>query len=245
MSTACAPTDRLMQTLTVEVPGAPEAIIQLQLFNVIDEFLRRTNTWRYAVDITVEPGVYEYPLALPADAQLVRMLGVTRNGTPVPTTPAAGGGGTASVSQLGVLVPEQTFSDGDASFAPAESDLLAGVFTYAVYRPEYITITGPRDAEASKYPFSSVMALTIAKSCLECDCGDWGLEEWMYDMFFDAWLDGTAGRLMGMMSKPWTNTTISAYHHKRFRNAMAFHMQAARRGYVFERQTWRYPRGWV
>jgi hypothetical protein len=26
---------------------------------------------------------------------------------------------------------------------------------------------------------------------------------------------------------------------------MAFHMQAARRGYVFERQTWRFPGDWT
>lgn len=243
--TSCAPTDRLMQTLAVEAPGAPNAIIQLQLFNVMDEFFRRTNAWRYVADITVQPDTYEYDLALPVDAALVRVLGVTRNGTPIPTTPVAGGGGTASVSQLGVLVPEQTFSDGDSSFAPAESDLVSGVFTYAVYRPEYITITGPRDAEAQRYPFSAVMSLTIAKSCLECDCGDWGLPEWTYDMFFQDLLDGTLGRLMGMASKPWSNTTLGAYHAKRFRNAMAFRMQEARRGFVFERQTWRFPGDWT
>jgi hypothetical protein len=242
---ACAPTDRIMQTITVEAPGAPEAIIQLQLFNVMDEFFKRTNAWRYATDITVEPDTYEYGLALPADTALVRVLGVTRNGVPVPATPAAGGGGTAQISQLGVLVPEQTFSDGDASFAPVESDLVSGIFTYAIYRPEYITITGPKDEEAQKYPFSAVMALTINKSCLECDCADWGLPDWMYDMFFQDFVDGTLARLMAMINKPWSNTTIGAYHSKRFRNAMAYRSQEARRGFTFNRQTWRFPGDWA
>jgi hypothetical protein len=232
-----------MQTLTVELPGAPEAIIQLQLFNVIDEFLRRTNAWRYELEIAIEADTHDYGLAMPVDSQLVRMLGVSRNGTPVPATPSVGG--TAVMNSLGVLMPEQTFSDGDASFAPIASDLMNGVFSYAVYRPEYITFTGPTDAEAQQFPLQAVLALTINKSCIECDCADWGLDEWMYDMFFDAWLDGTLGRMMGMISKPWSNTTIGAYHAKRFRNAMAFRMQEARRGYMYNQLTWYFPRGWV
>lgn len=244
---SCALTDRLMQTLAVEAPGAPDAVIQLQLFNVMDEFFKRTNAWRYANEITIKPDTHEYDIALPVDAALVRVLGVSRNGTPIPPAPVSGGGGSAVVSQLGVLVPEQSFSDGDASFAPVELGPPAGAssFTYAIYRPDFITLTGPTDEEAQKYPFDTILALTIARGCLECDCADWNLPEWMYDMFFQDFLDGTLGRLMGMLSKPWSNTTLGAYHHKRFRNAMAFRSQEARRGFAFNRQTWRFPGDWT
>lgn len=242
---ACAPTDRLMQTLRVEAPGAPDGIIQLQLFNVMDEFFRRTNAWRFANDVELKENVREYPLDLPTDTQFVRMLGAARNGLPVPAAPAVGG--TASISSLGLLVPELTFPDGDSEFAPSETDLASGVFTYAVYRPEYVTFTGPTDEEARKFPISLVMALTLATSCIECDCAEWGLEEWMYDMFFQDWIDGTLGRLMGMASKPWSNTTLGPYHARRFRNAMAFRKQEANRGFAYGVPGWRYPRqgGWV
>ena len=39
---ACGPADRIMQSLLVHVPGAGEPVIQLELFNVVDEYLRRT-----------------------------------------------------------------------------------------------------------------------------------------------------------------------------------------------------------
>ena len=38
----CAPTDRIMQTLRTRVAGAADPMIELELFNTIDEFLRRT-----------------------------------------------------------------------------------------------------------------------------------------------------------------------------------------------------------
>ena len=243
--TACAPTDRLMQTLRVHVPGATDGVIQLELFNVMDEFFRRTNAWRYEQEIDIKENTHEYALSLPADAEFVRMLGAARNGVPVPPVTAVGGG-TASIAALGTLVPDLMFPDGDSEFAPSDSDLAAGIFSYAVYKPQYITITGPTDEEARQFPVTAVMALTIAKGCLECDCGDWGLEEWMYDMFFQDFLDGALGRLMGMVSKPWTNTTMAAYHARRFRNAMAFRKQEANRGFAYAVPGWRYPRqGWV
>lgn len=240
--TSCAPTDRLLQTLKVAAPGAVDPMIQLQLFNVMDEFFRRTSAWRYVNDITLVEGTQEYDLAVPAGAVVVRAMSVGHNGVPVP---AAGTG--VAISSLGVIAPELTFPDGDASFGPDASDLAAGVFTYAIYRPDYITVTTPPDEEQRKFPLNVVLALSIARSCLEEDCGDWALEEWMWDMFFQDWLDGTLGRLFAMPSKPWTNRDLMIYHSKRFRNAMAFRKQEANRGFNYAQPARpMFPRGgWI
>ena len=73
---ACNQADRILQSALVHVPGSTEQIVTLELFNVIDEFLRRSSTWRYETDITLQEGMADYGLALPADATTVRALGV-------------------------------------------------------------------------------------------------------------------------------------------------------------------------
>jgi hypothetical protein len=233
--------DRLLQTITVECPGVTADLIKLQLFNVLDEFFRRTSAWRYYEDIALEQGNTEYPFSIPTDSAIVRVLAVAHNGLPLRAASLQQGGITQS--SLGTLIPELTFPDGDAKFAPTETDKDdTGLFSYTIYRPNYIQTTVAPDEEAVKYPLNVCLALTVSRGCLECDCGDWALEEWMYDMFFDNWLDGALNRLMGMVSKPWTNPTMSSYYGKRFRNAMAFRKQEALRGFTYNTPAWRFPR---
>ena len=240
MSTACGPIDRILQTLKVDVPGATDAVISLHLFNAIDEFLRRTSAWKYEQDIDLLEGIDDYALALPLDSTIVRVMGVMHNSVPVANAQSTA----AVISSLGRLTPEQTFPDGDASFAPVEHDIGTGnLFTYAIYRPDYMTVTGV-DKNAAQHPISLIAALSVSKGCLEKDCGDWQLEQWMYDMYFQDWLDGAKTRLFGMPAKPWTNKELMIYHGKRFRVAMGYRKQEAIRGFTYDTPVWRFPRGW-
>jgi hypothetical protein len=244
-TTTCSPIDRLMQTLKVQVPGVTDPLLQLQVFNVIDEFMRRTSAWRYRTDIQLEAGKDEYFLATPADSEVVRVMGVVHNGLPLTGRAVGGTGGGLVQSSLGELQPELTFPDGDASYLPAVSDLQpTGMFTYAIYRPEYISVAAAPDTEAVKYPLQADLALSIASGCVECDCGDWLLPDWMYPMFFEDWLAGTLGKLYGMPAKPWASPTHATYFMKRFRNKMAFRKQEAMRGYAYGVPGWRFPRSW-
>lgn len=237
---ACGPSDRLMQTIKLEAPGVTDPMLQIQVFNVVDEFCRRTSAWRYREDVDLEVGLSEYQFSLPVDAAIVRVLGVGHNGSPLRATGTQSG---VTQSSLGTLIPELTFGDGDAQFAPAQSDLSGGLFSYAIYRPNYISVTAAPDVEAVKYPLNVALALTIAKGCLECDCGDWGLEDWMWDMFHDEWRCGVLGRLYGMPAKPWANPTQALYFHKRFRNQMAQRKQEATKGFAFGVPGWQFPNG--
>jgi hypothetical protein len=243
MSDTCAPIERLMQTLRVHVPGATDDLLKLEVFNAIDEFFRRTSAWRYESEIQLSTETQEYDLSLPVDSELVRMLGVTLNGVPVPP---AGAQGTIQ-SAFGVITPELTFADGDAQYDPDATDLAGGMFTYAIYNPSYISVTSLPDEEQTKQPLKAVMALTIAKGCLEAECESWQLPDWTYAMFFQEWLDGTLGRLYQMPAKPWSEPTKAVYHHKRFRNGMAFRKQEAPKGFVYGSPGWHFPRmsGWI
>lgn len=238
---ACEPLDRLMNTLRMRVPGSTDAGLQLELFNTIDEFFRRTNAWRWLTDVAMTQGQLTYPIFPPAGTALVRMLYVQQNGRPIaPMTDTSSG---PVVSQRGRFPGDHLFPDGDAAWDPDRTVTEGAILRYAIYFPTYVTLDIPPSADAVQYPLQMALALTLAMSCLEEDCGDWGLEPWMYERFFEDWLDGAQGRMMSQIAKPYTNVVAAGYHLKRFRNAMAFAKQEARRGFTYGTPSWRYPRG--
>lgn len=238
----CAPTDRLMQTLRVHVPGAGDDLLQLELFNVIDEFLRRTSAWKYENEIQLLEEELEYDLQLPGSSAVVRVMSASHNGIPVPNTQSG-----VIQASVGTLLPELTFPDGDAVFAPFQiSNPTPGLFTWAIYKPTYISFTGIPDQEGLQFPFKLVLALSIAKQCLEQECGDWELPEWMFDMYFEDWCQGVYHRMYGMPAKPWTNERLALFHGRNFRNKMNQRKQEAQRGFAYNVQTWHFPRnGWT
>ena len=240
---ACTPTDRILQSIAVRAPGVTNDLVNLELFNIMDEFFKRTSAWRHQDDIQLEQGTIEYNFGVPSGALVVRMIGVSHNGIPVPN---ATQGGSAVQTGSGKLDPALYLPDGDAMYTPDASDLAGDIFSWAVYRPDVITINVP-SSEQVKFPAIVDMALTLGRSCLECeDCSEWNVPEWMWDMYFQDWLDGTLARLYGMPAKPWNNTTMASYHGKRFRNAMGLRKQETPRGFVFGAPgPWRFPGGWT
>lgn len=229
------PADRILQSAKSRVPGVTDPTATLELFNAIDEFLRYTMAWREESPIVLHAGL-EYDLPVPAGASLVRIIKVTHNGIPV----AAAGSSGITQSSIGVLNPDLTFVDGDVEFAPFEADIVGGLFTYAVYRPDFITITSPPTADQMQHPLVVVVALSVSDQCLEIDANDWQLPDWMWDMFFTNWFDGLCSKLFSMPAKPWSNEKLAVYHGKRWRNAMAFRKQEANRGFVYGSPGWRF-----
>lgn len=244
--TACAPTDRLLQSLKVHAPGVTDAVLNLETFNVLDEFFRRTSAWQLEIPIELVENQTEYAFPTPINSEVVRTIAVLHNSLPVAN---AGASGQITQSSLGVVNSELTFPDGDANFLPDLSDVSApsGVFTWAIYRPDYISITTPPDEAQRSYPMVVTLALTVGKGCLEEDCEAWDVPDWMWATYFGDWYDGVLGRLYAMPAKPWANPTQAIYHGKRFRNSMAYRKQEVPRGFTWGMPgAWRYPKGgWV
>lgn len=238
---ACNEMDRLMNTLRMRVPGSTDAGLTLELFNTIDEHLRRTNAWRYVEEVALAQGQMQYPIYPPSGTALVRMLWVSQNGRPIAAAGDASSG--PVVSQRGRFPGDTLFPDGDAAFDPDRVVSEGAVMRYAIYFPTYVTIDIPPSADAVQYPLLMALALTLSNSSLECDCGDWALPAWMFDRFFEDWLDGCQGRMFSQVAKPYSNPVAATYHLKRFRSAMAFAKQEARRGFTYSTPSWRFPTG--
>lgn len=234
---ANTPADRLLQSIKVRAPGATDQVVTLELFNAIDEFLRRTMAWREVFPITLTENL-QYDLGVPAGSTIVRVISVLHNGIPIAAVSAGG----TSQSSLGTLLPELTFPDGDASFLPVQTDMVGGIFSYAIYQPEFITVTTPPSESQQQFPLVVTLALSISSDSLELDAGDWQLPDWMYEMFFQDWLDGALLKLCSMQAKPWGNKDMVIYHGKRWRSAMATRKQEANRGFVYGQPGWRFRR---
>lgn len=84
MATQPAEITRLMDNARNHVPGALDATIKLELFNVLDEILQASNFWQEEIEVSTRPGKTTYDLAGAEDGAIVSLLGcVNAAGTPV------------------------------------------------------------------------------------------------------------------------------------------------------------------
>lgn len=239
---SCEPLDRLMASLRIKLPGATDDAIKLQLYDVMDEHFRKTNCWRYEMEVPLQVDSLQYPVIAPAQTALVRVLDATYAGRPMQAMSA----GVSAASQHGRLVADESFIDGDAGFY-ADAEIPSGNnFHYAIYYPTYVTIDVRPTESAVEQPLKFILSLTLSKGCLECECEDWGIEDWMFDRYYDDWLNGTLGYMFGSHAKPYSNATLAVQHLKKFNSYVAFARQEALRGFIFDQPRWRFPRnGWV
>ena len=66
--------------------------------------------------------------------------------------------------------------------------------------------------------------------------------EWLLPVWGPSILDGLLGRMMGQLSKSYSNPALSLYHLKRFLNAIADARSSTLRNNTFGAQAWNYPR---
>lgn len=252
MKTTCEPMDRLKTTIRVRCPGTTDGMIDLEVVNTVDSFFRRTNAWRWAVSFDLQEGETDYGIAPPENSVLVRVMRMVIAGQPVlPVTDSSGAAG----SQLGrgritedrhydptvgsIYEPDRVINQAQAGPTP--------LLRYAIFFPQYLSITLPPDSEMAKYPMDGEIALTINPGHCCDDCSLIDLPEWMYDHFFEAWLHGVQASLMSQISKPYSNAVMAEYHGRKFRMLCGFHKQEADRGRFYDTPRWRYPRqgGWI
>jgi hypothetical protein len=240
---SCDPLDRMMNSLRIKLTGATDDAIRLALFDVMDEHFRKTNCWRYEIEVPLQVGDRRYPIIAPSETALVRVLDVSYAGRPVAPIVA----GASSSSQRGRLIADEQFPDNDAVYWADEQIPSGNNFRYAIYYPTYVTLDIAPSQDAVEYPIRFILALSLSQGCMECDCDDWSVDEWMYDRYYDDWQNGVLGYMYASHAKPYSNATLALMHLKKFNAAIAFARQEALRGFVFDQPRWRYPRvgSWI
>jgi hypothetical protein len=76
--------ERIMKNARVHLPGALDSAIQLELFNVLDEFLKTSQIWREEVSFTVRPDRLTYDVESEDETALVVDLLEVKNSDGIP-----------------------------------------------------------------------------------------------------------------------------------------------------------------
>jgi hypothetical protein len=71
---------RLINQVTVELPGSSDQGIRQALFNVFHEFFTDTNVWMEDISLSVDPDTTEYDLFSPEPGEIVRVMWVMDSG---------------------------------------------------------------------------------------------------------------------------------------------------------------------
>jgi hypothetical protein len=79
--------ERLVKNVTIHVPGALEAVLKLELFNVLDEFFRDSLIWKEEVDFETEVDETFYYAVNSDPGTIISLVGVANeNDAPVAAT---------------------------------------------------------------------------------------------------------------------------------------------------------------
>jgi hypothetical protein len=117
MATQTPELTRLMDNARVHLPGALDAALKLELFNVLDQFLQDTKFWQEDIDYVTRSGRTEYVLVGTEQGVITDLLNnVNANGSPV----------RASMPTLGTLVLGRD---------PTPSETLTATVAYTVVDP--------------------------------------------------------------------------------------------------------------
>lgn len=81
------PWNDFQRDILVEVPGCPDPVIERALLRTAQEFFEVTSLWTVWLDNSMTlPGVVDYDIELPTDAELVRIERATLDGRPIDIT---------------------------------------------------------------------------------------------------------------------------------------------------------------
>lgn len=230
--------DRLIATAKIRLPTVTTAALNLELFNVIDEFFRETSAWRYEAVVPLIAGDTRFPIFAPSGTSLVQVMGASHNGR---TIQSVDGSQETTITQRGSIVGIPTPPDYDTLYSPGETGTSGGVYAFSIFYPSYITVTVPPSADAAQFPISALLALTLSADNLAGEPNEWPLEPWMPEAFHEAWINGIQSRMMSQIGKPYSNPTLAAVHEKKFRQLKGRAKQVANRGYQYNTPRWKFP----
>jgi hypothetical protein len=103
-----------------------------------------------------------------------------------------------------------------------------------------LTLTNPPPAGDT---YTATVALTISDPT-DSDNNP-RIPVWILEKYRETFMDGTVGRLMSQLAKPYANERMAVYHLRRWRDGLAQARVDARHKNVDSANSWVFPRGWA
>ncbi len=201
---AAADITRLMNNARARLAGATDQLLQIELFNVMDEFFKGSNVWNEDIDIIIpgqDPANTQYDVTPSGPSLVDKLLWVF---TVDPNEPTARG------SQIGAFMST----------------------------PGVLTLANQPSSDAT---YRVTVALTVQDPTKRD--GYVTFPAWVLAKYRATILDGLLGNMMSQPQKPWTNTQLSVFHMRKFKNGVAAARVEWTRNNTYRRQAWVFPGG--
>jgi hypothetical protein len=191
-------------------------MIQQELFNLLREFTQRTNVWQEEISFLPLTNVYDYLISPTEQGYINRLIWVegARSATnPMPLSGPPQQAYLPAYMQTGGVLPG----------APGTNMALVRIISAPSNNPTWyahvaLTIADPTDAYGIPV-----------------------IPDWIVDKYYMPLLDGTLSRMMGMPSKPYSNSALAAYHAKRYNTGLNLCRNEMAHGNAVGGQSWRFP----
>ena len=198
--------ESILEEIVSQLPGAVVPAVNIAMWNILDEFCTKTNSWQEDMELVLADSVVRYSIPVPSGAALVRIVDATHRGIRLREMDPG------SISMRGRIRGEL---DGDSAvFSPSDT-----MIAYVIYSPEYITVTTPPTPTAAETPMTLRLALKPARGCSEDNPLDF-MPDWFVDRYRTHLVDGVLWRMMAQPSRPYSDKTLAQYHAQRFRGGM-------------------------
>lgn len=209
----------LLNQARVKLPGASDAGIKHELYEVLHEFFDITNAWKHDLQINVKPLIQAYGISVP-EGQIIRLFTVLDQNL---------------IQQPAVLMaPSQPGPPGGSTSGPLSINTPPNPSTEA----DFMTLT-LQFQYSNPQIFNVSLILNVTQP--QDNSGIPDAPVWTLSKFGRVILDGLLGKMMGQPSKSYTQDSLSVYHLKRFRDGMAMVRVAITRSNTVGTQNWVYP----
>jgi len=218
MTARRADLDHLLNQARVKLPGASDAGIKHELYDVLDEFFKITSAWKEDEILQIIPNTQTYPLNPGKGGQIIRLYSVL-DADLIQQPAILGGPG---------LIPNPPGNTASQQY-PITNEV---TFSQIIFRIPYTT--------------AQQFVVTVIKSVVQPTDKNHipEIPDWVIPRFGLTLTDGLLGKMMGHPKKSYSNDSLSVYHLKRFRDEMAMDRVQIMRGNTQGLQKWIYPQGW-
>lgn len=187
--------DMLVAQALMKLPGASNAGIKAELYDVMKEFFSDSNSWREDIQFQAQITKTEYLLSPLEEGQIIRLIGTWDDkGIPVP------------------------------SFMPTFGKLKL--------------LHEPSSTPPTKW-FSRVVKTVTAPVTSK---GIPVAPPWALSVYSVHMLDGLLGKMMAQQDKTYSNSSMSVYHLRRFRQGIKIAEAEVNAANVVGAQAWAFPR---
>jgi hypothetical protein len=224
---------RINDTARIHCVGALDGMIRLEIFNVVKDFLARTNAWLMELPVYVIPTTNDYIIDTCQPSTVVtRLMQLTRPDD------------VAFFSNYVPGCPPQYLqsnpSNGVESMNPLLRSSRDGVLLNAGTKCPVLRIRwNPQVNET----WIATLALNITdptdEDGLPCSPPDWLIEK--YNSVLS---DGVVSKLMLQAGKPYSSPQGAEYHGRKFNQGVGTARTEVRDMFVFGGQRWYFPTGW-